>query len=63
MILFVPITYTNTLKTCFPNKKYLNTIQTHPTKIVIDISLIEKQVFKGCLKIIGEQNELPITYY
>ena len=39
----------------FLNKKYL-TIQTRP------IFLIEKPDFNGFLKIIGGQNQLPITF-
>ena len=45
------------------NKKYLITIQTQPTSIVKSIILIEKLVFNLFLKVIGVQNQLPITFY
>ena len=52
----IPITFNNPLKACFSNKKYLITIQTRPTQIVISIFLIEKPGFIGFLKLIGVQN-------
>ena len=58
--------YTNDLnsplKACFSNDKYLITIQTRPTKIAVSTFLIEQPVFNGILKIIGVQNQLPITF-
>ena len=62
IIICISITFNNPLKVCFSNKKYLITIQTRPTQIVISIFLIEKPVFNRFLKIIGVQNQLPITF-
>ena len=47
------------LKACSSNTKYSITIQTRPTQIV---NSIEKLVFIGLLKIIGIQNQPPITF-
>ena len=58
----ISITFNNPLKVYFSSKKYLITIQTRPTQIVISIFLIEKPVFNRFLKIIGVQNQLPITF-
>ena len=55
--------YNNPLKVYFSSKKYLITIQTRPTQIVISIFLIEKPVCNRFLKIISLQNQLPITFY
>ena len=55
----IPINFNNLLKACFSNKKYLITIQTPPTQIEMIIFLIEKLI----LKIIGVQNQLPITFF
>ena len=54
----MPINFNNPLKAYFSNKKYLNTIQTRPTQIVILISLFlnEKAGFNGILKLISVQN-------
>ena len=49
----IPITFNNPLKACFSKKKYLITIQIHPTQIEIKIIVnIEKIVLK-ILKIIS----------
>ena len=53
----IPITFNNPLKVYFSGKKYLITIQTHPTQIIISIFLIEKPVINRFLKIIGVQNQ------
>ena len=59
----IPITFNNPLKACFSNKKYLITVKTGQAQIVIvHISLIEKPVFNGFLKIIGAQNQLHVTF-
>ena len=52
----IPITFNNPLKACFSNRKFILTIQTRPTQIVIGIFLIEKSGFNGFLKIIGVEN-------
>ena len=49
--------FNNPLKVYLSNKKYFITIQTPPS-----IFLSEKLVFNGLLKIIGVQNQLPITF-
>ena len=42
--------------------KYLSTIKTPPTQIVVSIFIIEKRNFNGFLNIIGVRNQLPITF-
>ena len=42
----LPITFNNPLKACFSNKKYLNTIPTQPTQIILSIFRIKKTGFK-----------------
>ena len=44
------------------NNKYLITIQTRPTPIVKSVFLIEKPGVYEFLKVIGVQNQLPITF-
>ena len=39
-IFCIPITFNYPLIVCFSNKKYPNTIQTHPTQIVQNLFLI-----------------------
>ena len=58
----MPITFNNPLKAFFLNKKYLITIQTRPTQIVIGIFLNEKPAFNGFVMIICAQNQLPLTF-
>ena len=58
----ISVTFNNPLKVYFSSKKYLTTIQTRPTQIVLSIFLIEKTVFNRFLKIIGVQNQLPIPF-
>ena len=41
------IIFNNLLKVCYSNKKYLITIKTHQTQIVISIFLIEKLGFRN----------------
>ena len=40
----IPITFSNTLKACFLNKKYLLTIQTFPTQIVKVYFLLKNHI-------------------
>ena len=47
-----------TLKACFSNKKYPITFQTRPTQIVKVYFWLKNRY----LKIIGAQNQLPITF-
>ena len=50
-IIIIPITFNYHIKSCFTNKKYSVTIQTRLIQIV------------NCIfKIIGVQNQLPITF-
>ena len=58
----IPITFNNPIKACFSNKKYRITIQARLIQIVKIIFLIEKTSFNGFSKIIGPQNQLPITF-
>ena len=51
----------NLLKPGFSNKKYFITIQTRPTQIV-KVYFLSKPGFNIFLKIVGEQNQLPITF-
>ena len=58
----ISITFNNPLKVYFSNKKYLITIQTRPTPILKSIFLIENPFFYEILKVIGVQNQVPITF-
>ena len=60
--IFIQITFNYPVKACFSNKKYLITIQTRPTQIVLSIFSIEKIVFIGFLKTICVQNQSHITF-
>ena len=57
----IPITFNNPLKECFLYKKYLITIQTRPTQIV-KVYFLLRNGFNEFLKIVGAQNQLPITF-
>jgi hypothetical protein len=59
---YIQITFHNPIKTCFSNKKYAVAIQTRPTKIKNSIFLIDYLVLTGFLKVIGVQNQFPITF-
>ena len=50
----IPTTFTNPLKAFVSNKKYHFAIKTHTTQCILCIFRI--------LKIIGVQNQLPITF-
>ena len=63
IIIFIHLTFNNLLKATFSNKKYPITIQTDPTPNINSIFLINsKPVSNVFLKIIGAQNQLPITF-
>ena len=55
------MTFNNPLKVDFSNKNYPITIQTRLLQIV-KAFFIEKTVLNGFLKIVGAQNQLPITF-
>ena len=54
-------TFNNRITACFFNKKYPITTKTRPAQIVNSVLLI-KNSFNTIFKIIGVQNQFPITF-
>ena len=63
-IFCIPITFNNPLKAkaSFSNKKYPITFQTCPTQIVKVYFLLKDRLISSFVKIIGAQNQLPMTF-
>ena len=58
----IPITFNNSLKACFSNKKYPITIQIRMKQIVKEYFWMKNRFLTDLLKIIGAQNKLTITF-
>ena len=56
------ITINNPIKACFSFNRYVISIQTHMTQIVLYFILKKETVLIGFVMVKGKQNQLPINF-